>query len=163
MLNEGDSDEEKDDGTIANDIYNVFAGVFGFEDRDILPDNEDGNLLNSLRLDLKDAYERVNTVVDNEIEVVEQEIKMEREIPLNEVDWDGKLLRVGPLAPEITYKEGNDDQGDRAVYAYPGDRELATYEDGSRDDDAMFVYLFESLLFSFILLSKVGGRIIIQK
>ena len=154
-------ENKDDDGTIANDIYNIFAGIFGFQERDALGENDDGNILNSLRLDLKEAYTRVNTVVEDEIIVVGKEIEMNREIPANEVDWNGKLLRVGALAPEVTYKEMSDAQ-DQELYIYPGDRNLRKYEDGSRDDSALFVYLFESLIFSFILLSKVGENIFVK-
>merc|ERR1712167_377880 len=114
-------------------------------------DEEKGNLINTLRLALKDAYSRVDNVLDDEIAVVQSEINEEKEIPTNEADWNGKLLRVGALAPDIDYIEG--------AYIYPGNRTLAQYEDGSRYNDLSLVYAFESVVFSFILLSKIGEKL----
>ena len=61
-----EQDEEVDSGTIANDIYNIFAGMFGFKERQE-ESSAEWNLLNSLRLDLNEAWERVADVVKDEL------------------------------------------------------------------------------------------------
>ena len=57
---------DEDEGTIVKDIYNICASVLGFKER-ANTESEAWNPVNSLRLDLKEAWGRVRAVVSDEL------------------------------------------------------------------------------------------------
>lgn len=141
------SDENKDkeggqddESNIQDDIFKFFGGLVGMETK---PTKSSG--------DFSVALDRISRVVDDEILSIHQELSRGQEIQDNAVSWDGKLLYTGILSV-------SNSTDSIMNYIYPGTRKLQEFEDGADfATNKPLLYVFESLLFSFVLLAKLSS------
>jgi hypothetical protein len=141
-----DDSGEVEDGSIQDDIYNLFCRTFGLQLKQKI-NSEEAEKPNDDNV-FEQAWHRVALVVDDEIKSVRSEIIAGQEVPSKAVSWDGKVLYTGVLSDFIPTS---------SMYpVYPGNRTVHTFE-GGEDSSSItaLLYTCESLLFSFVLFSKI--------